>query len=63
MTGHGALFWLIGSINLHSFAFYRAWEDPSLDKMIAAIAAGIVVVGALTLAAIITKLRGWRSSR
>ena len=60
MTGHGALFWLIGTIDLHSFAFYRAWQDPSLDKMIAAIAAGIVVVGALTLAAIVTKLRAWR---
>ncbi|MBW4332008.1 cbb3-type cytochrome c oxidase subunit I [Stakelama sp. CBK3Z-3] len=60
MTVQSAWFWAIGRIDLHSFAFVRAWEDPSLDKMIAAGAASLVVLGAIAVFAIITKLRKWR---
>ncbi|TDN82948.1 cbb3-type cytochrome c oxidase subunit I [Stakelama pacifica] len=57
---HGAWFWLLGRIDLDSFAFVRAWREPSLDRLIAAGAAAMVVLGAIAAFAIITRMRKWR---
>ncbi|MBR0553015.1 cbb3-type cytochrome c oxidase subunit I [Stakelama marina] len=53
-------FTLLGKIDLHSFAFVRAWRDPSLNQVIAAGAASMVVIGAIALVLLITWLKKWR---
>ena len=62
MTGmHDWSYWLIGKIDWTSLAFVRAWRDPSLNQVIAAAAAGIVVFGALFVFAAITWAGKWRT--
>ncbi|WP_082010429.1 cbb3-type cytochrome c oxidase subunit I [Novosphingobium malaysiense] len=57
---HAWSYWLIGRIDWHSFAFVRAWRDPSLSEIIAAGAAALVVIGALAVIGGVTWLGKWR---
>ncbi len=52
--------WLVGRIEPSSFAFVRAWRDPSLSEIIGAGAAAMVVLGAVAVVALLTWKGWWR---
>ncbi|TPG13158.1 cbb3-type cytochrome c oxidase subunit I [Sphingomonas oligophenolica] len=51
---------VLGRFEWHALPFVRAWENPTLNELIGAGAAAIVVVGAIALIALITLLGKWR---
>ncbi|MCX7285552.1 MAG: cbb3-type cytochrome c oxidase subunit I [Novosphingobium sp.] len=51
---------LLGRLGWQSLAFVRAWQDPSLNTLIAAGAAALVVIGAVAVVALITLRGQWR---
>ncbi|MBO29232.1 MAG: hypothetical protein CML61_10850 [Rhodobacteraceae bacterium] len=54
-----AIYWLIGRLDWQALPFVRAWQDPSPSDLIAAGAGGLVVLGALATALLLTVYRGW----
>ena len=50
---------VLGRFDWQALPFVRAWENPSLNELIGAGAAAIVVIGALFAAALITALGKW----
>ena len=54
-----AIYWLIGRLDWQALPFVRAWQDPSPSDLIAAAAGGLVVLGALATAVLLTVYRGW----
>lgn len=51
---------VLGRLDWHALAFVRAWEDPTASEIVGAGAAAMVVLGALVVVALITKLGKWR---
>ncbi len=51
---------VFGRFEWHSLPFVRAWENPSLNEIIGAGAASIVVIGAIGAVLLITALGKWR---
>ncbi|WP_370310303.1 cbb3-type cytochrome c oxidase subunit I [Sphingobium abikonense] len=51
---------LLGRFTWNSLPFVRAWHNPTANELIAAAAAGIVVVGGILALVLITVLRRWR---
>lgn len=49
---------VFGRLDLQSFAFYRAWLDPTTSELIGAGAAAIALLGMIALPALIT-VKGW----
>ena len=60
MSGTGIWHVLLGNLGWGVLPFVRAWRDPSLNEIIAAAAASVVVIGAVGLLALITWLKAWR---
>ena len=50
---------VLGRFDWQALPFVRAWENPSLNELIGAGAAAVVVIGALFAAALITALGKW----
>ena len=51
---------VLGRFDWQALSFVRAWENPTLNELIGAGAAAIVVVGAIALLVLITVLGKWR---
>jgi len=51
---------VLGRFDWQSLPFVRAWQHPSLNELIGAGAAAMVVIGAIALVALITMLGRWR---
>ncbi|MDE0878799.1 MAG: cbb3-type cytochrome c oxidase subunit I [Sphingomonas bacterium] len=51
---------VLGRFDWHALPFVRAWENPTLNEMIGAGAAAMVVIGAIAVAILITALGKWR---
>ena len=51
---------LLGRFEWHDLPFVRAWENPNVSEVIGAGAGGLVVIGALAVAALLTFTRRWR---
>ncbi len=52
-------YWLIGRLDWQALPYVVVWQNPSASEFIAAFAGGIVVSGALAVAALLTWLRWW----
>lgn len=52
-------YWLLGRLDWQALPFMRAWNHPGLSELIAAAAGGLVVLGALAVALLLTVYRGW----
>jgi cytochrome o ubiquinol oxidase subunit 1 len=57
---HGWSYWLIGTLDWHSFTLIRAWEKPDLNQLIAGAAASLVIIGAVAIIGLLTYYRAWR---
>ena len=51
---------LLGRFDWHALPFVRAWENPTLNELIGAGAAAMVVIGAIAVVILITALGKWR---
>ncbi len=51
---------LLGRFEWHDLPFVRAWENPSVSEVIGAGAGGLVIIGAIALAALLTLTGRWR---
>ena len=51
---------VLGRFDWHALAFVRVWENPTLNELIGASAAAIVVLGGIGLVVLITMLGRWR---
>ena len=49
--------WLLGNLSLQSFSIVNAIEDPTINEIIAASAALMVVLGAILIVALLTYLK------
>jgi cytochrome o ubiquinol oxidase subunit I len=60
IAAHGYAYWLIGKLNFDVLPFVEAWHHPDVSEIIAAGAAAMVIIGAVTGAALITWAGKWR---
>ena len=60
MSGDSLWYVLFGRLDAKALPFVRAWDDPNLSEFIGAFAGAMVVIGAVTLAALLTWKRWWR---
>jgi cytochrome o ubiquinol oxidase subunit 1 len=51
---------MLGRLNWHALPFVRAWENPTVSEIIGAAAASLVVIGAVFIVVLITRLGRWR---
>ena len=51
---------LLGRFEWHDLPFVRAWENPNVSEIIGAGAGGLVIFGALAVAALLTVTGRWR---
>ena len=51
---------VLGRFDWQALPFVRAWENPTLNELIGAAAASMVVLGAIALLVLITALGKWR---
>lgn len=59
MTGNSLSTTLFGHLDAQSFAFYRAWQNPTASELIGAGAAAIAVFGLIFVVVWITYRRAW----
>ena len=51
---------VLGRFVWHALPFVRAWENPTASEIIGAVAGSIVIIGAVFVVALITRLGAWR---
>ena len=51
---------MLGRFDWHALPFVRAWENPTASEIIGAGAASIVIIGAVVVVVLITRLGKWR---
>ena len=51
---------VLGRFDWHALPFVRAWEDPTASEIIGAFAASLVIIGAITLVALLTRYKLWK---
>ena len=60
MTEPGVWHVLLGNLSWGALPFVRAWRDPSISEIIGAGAGAVVVIGTVTMIALLTYLKAWR---